>query len=78
MREVKVLGPGCPKCKALDELVRRVVDELNLPLAVEKVSDIGEIVKYGVLVTPALVVDGRVKTSGRVPPREEIKKWLTE
>jgi small redox-active disulfide protein 2 len=78
MREVKVLGPGCPKCKALDELVRRVVDELKLPVAVEKVSDIGEIVKYGVMFTPALVVDGRVKASGKVPPREEIEQWLTE
>ncbi|RJX18630.1 MAG: thioredoxin family protein, partial [Ammonifex sp.] len=69
---------GCPKCKALEELVLRVVAELNLPASVEKVTDIGEIVKYGVMLTPALVVDGQVKTSGRVPPREEIEKWLTE
>lgn len=78
MREVKVLGPGCPKCRALEEEVRKVVAELGLAVKVEKVSDVGEIIKYGVVLTPALVVDGEVKVSGRVPSREEIKRWLTE
>lgn len=76
MREVKVLGPGCPKCRALEEEVRRVVAELGLPVEVEKVSDIGEIVKYGIALTPALVVDGEVKVSGRLPNRKEIEEWL--
>ncbi|MEW6573647.1 MAG: thioredoxin family protein [Bacillota bacterium] len=78
MREIKVLGPGCPKCRALEEEVRKVVAELGLAVKVEKVSDVGEIIKYGVVLTPALVVDGEVKVSGRVPSREEIKRWLTE
>lgn len=78
MREVKVLGPGCPKCRALEEEVRKVVAELGLPVKVEKVTDVGEIINYGVMLTPALVVDGRVVVSGRVPPRDEIKRWLQE
>lgn len=78
MREVKVLGPGCPKCRALEEEVRKAVAELGLPARVEKVADVGEIINYGVMLTPALVVDGRVVVSGRVPSREEIKKWLRE
>lgn len=78
MREVKVLGPGCPKCRALEEEVRKAVAELGLPVKIEKVADIREIVSYGVMLTPALVVDGRVVVSGRVPSREEIKRWLAE
>ncbi|MEW6173967.1 MAG: thioredoxin family protein [Bacillota bacterium] len=78
MREVKILGPGCPKCKTLEEEVRRVVAELNLQAEVKKVTELGEILKYGVMLTPSLVVDGRVKVSGRVPAREEIKRMLTE
>uniref|UniRef100_A0A7C2EJ92 Thioredoxin family protein n=1 Tax=Ammonifex degensii TaxID=42838 RepID=A0A7C2EJ92_9THEO len=78
MREVKVLGPGCPRCRALEEEVRKAVAELGLPVKVEKVADVGEIINYGVMLTPALVVDGRVVSSGRVPSREEIKKWLAE
>ena len=78
MREVKVLGPGCPRCRALEEEVRKAVAELGLPVKVEKVADVGEIINYGVMLTPALVVDGRVVVSGRVPSREEIKKWLAE
>ncbi|MDI6631719.1 MAG: thioredoxin family protein [Bacillota bacterium] len=76
MREVKVLGPGCPKCRALEEEVRKVVAELGLPVKVEKVTGVGEIINYGVMLTPALVVDGRVVVSGRVPSRKEIKQWL--
>lgn len=78
VREIKVLGPGCPKCKALEEEVRRAVAELGLEAKVEKVTDVSEIIGYGVMLTPGLVVDGRVKASGRVPSREEIKRWLTE
>lgn len=78
MREIKVLGPGCPKCRALEEEVRKAMAELGLPARVEKVTDIREIVNYGVILTPALVVDGRVVSSGRVPSREEIKRWLQE
>ncbi|MEW6770590.1 MAG: thioredoxin family protein [Bacillota bacterium] len=78
MREVKVLGPGCPKCRALEEEVHKAVAELGLPVKVEKVADVGEIINYGVVLTPALVVDGRVVVSGRVPSQEEIKRWLTE
>lgn len=78
MREIKVLGTGCARCQMLEEEVRKAVAELGLPVRVEKVADIREIVSYGVMLTPALVVDGRVVVSGRVPSREEIKRWLAE
>ncbi|WP_334109423.1 thioredoxin family protein [Thermodesulfitimonas autotrophica] len=78
MREIKVLGTGCARCRALEGEVRRVVAELGLAAEVRKVSDMGEILSHGVMSVPALVVDGRVVVSGRVPSREEIKRWLQE
>ncbi len=76
MKEIKVLGPGCPKCEKLMELTKQAVDELGLGYPVEKVSDIGEIIKYGVAITPALVVDNEVKVMGKVPSVDEIKKMI--
>ncbi|MEG6616984.1 thioredoxin family protein [Peptococcaceae bacterium 1198_IL3148] len=76
--EIKVLGPGCKKCKDLDQRVREVLAENNLDANVEKIEDIGEIVQYGVMITPGLVIDGQVKMSGRVPSKEEIKKFIEE
>ncbi|RKX18489.1 MAG: thioredoxin family protein [Candidatus Zixiibacteriota bacterium] len=76
MKEIKVLGPGCPKCEKLMELTKQAVDELGLGYPVEKVSDIQEIIKYGVAITPALVVDNEVKVMGKVPSVDEIKKMI--
>jgi small redox-active disulfide protein 2 len=75
--EIKVLGTGCAKCQALEKVTREVVSELNLDASVEKVEDIMDIIAFGVMTTPALVVDGRVVVKGRVPSNAEIKQLLT-
>jgi small redox-active disulfide protein 2 len=73
---IKVLGAGCANCKKLEENTRKAVSELGIDATIEKVSDFKEIMAYGVMKTPALVVDGKVKIMGRVPSAEEIKKYL--
>jgi len=75
--EIKILGTGCPKCKTLEKLAREVVEQNGIDATVSKVEDIVEIMKYGVMTTPALVVDGKVEIKGRVPSYDEIKKVLT-
>lgn len=74
--KIKILGTGCPKCKKLEENVRKALDDVGIKADVVKVTDINEIVKYGVMSTPAIVVDGEVKCSGRISDVEEIKGWL--
>jgi small redox-active disulfide protein 2 len=76
MARIQVLGMGCPKCKKLAENAEAAAKELGLPGTVEKVADIKEIMRMGVMTTPALVVDGKVKVAGKVPSVEEIKKLL--
>ena len=76
--EIKILGPGCPKCKTLDKLTREVVEKNGIDAKITKVEDIMEIMKYGVMSTPALVVDEKVIVMGRVPSSDEIKQLLTK
>ena len=76
--EIKILGPGCPKCKTLEKLTREVVEKNGIDATVTKVEDIVEIMKYGVMTTPALVVNGKVEVKGRVPSADEIKQLLTK
>jgi small redox-active disulfide protein 2 len=76
MKKVEILGVGCQKCKFVEKRVRETIEELGIEAEVEEVTDMGKIMKYGVMVTPAVVVDGSVKAEGRIPTREEIKKWL--
>ncbi|GAB6181925.1 hypothetical protein JCM14036_32440 [Desulfotomaculum defluvii] len=76
--EIKVLGTGCKKCNELDKLVREVLSETNVVAKVEKVEDVGQIVQYGVMLTPGLVINGKVKMSGRVPGKADIKKMIEE
>jgi len=73
---IKVLGSGCANCKKLEKNTRRAVEELGIEATIEKVSEYKDIVAYGVMKTPALVVDEKVKLMGRVPSAEEIKKYL--
>lgn len=73
---IKILGTGCSKCKKLEENVKEAVKELGIEATVEKVQDIKDIMTYGVMNTPALVVDEQVKVMGRVPSVEDIKKYL--
>ncbi len=77
MKKVKVLGPGCPKCEELMKQTQAAVDELGLDCHFEKVTDIMTITSYGVMMTPALVVDGQVKVSGKVPSLDDLKKMLS-
>ncbi len=76
MKLIQVLGTGCAKCTKLKEDVELAVAELGVDAKVEKVDDIMKITEFGVMMTPALVVDGEVKISGRVPSAEEIKGYL--
>ncbi|MDD2304710.1 MAG: thioredoxin family protein [Prolixibacteraceae bacterium] len=76
--EIKILGTGCPKCKTLERLTRDVVEQNGIDASVTKVEDIVEIMKYGVMTTPALVVNGKVEIKGRVPSSDEIKQVLTK
>lgn len=76
--KIQVLGTGCPKCNKLSELTERVASDLGLDSKVEKVTDINAIVTAGVMMTPALLVDGQVKVSGRIPSEQELKSFLTE
>ncbi len=74
--EIKVLGPGCAKCKKTEKLVQEVIKEIGVDATVEKVSDMMQIASYGVFGTPSVIVDGEVKCTGKVPKKDDIKKWL--
>jgi small redox-active disulfide protein 2 len=76
--DIKILGPGCSKCKTLDKLTREVVEKNGINATITKVEDIMEIMKYGVMSTPALVVDEKVILKGRVPSSDELKQLLTK
>lgn len=76
--EIKVLGPGCPKCKTLEKATLEAVAQAGVDATVSKVEDIVEIMNYGVMQTPALVIDGKVVVKGRVPSVDDIKKLLTK
>ena len=74
--EIKVLGPGCAKCKAAYDVVEKVIKESNLNVTLRKVDDIVEMMSYNILTTPAVVIDEEVKIKGRIPSESEIKKLL--
>ncbi|WP_027366722.1 thioredoxin family protein [Desulfocurvibacter africanus] len=73
---IKVLGPGCPKCKETEKIVREAVAESGVAADVEKVSDLQEIMKHGVFSTPAVIVDGKVKAMGKVPSKKDVIAWI--
>ena len=74
--EIKILGTGCPKCKSLEKMTREVVEQNGFQATITKVEDIVEIMKYNIMATPALVVNGIVEIKGRVPSMDEIKQIL--
>lgn len=74
--KIHVLGPGCAKCNQLAEAVAKAGDELGITYDIEKVADFDKIMSFGVMMTPGLVIGGEVKSVGRVPPYDEIKKML--
>jgi len=76
MRQIQILGTGCPKCRKLTENAEAAAKELGVPYEIVKVTDINEIVKLGVLMTPGLAIDGQVKSVGKVLTAEQIKGYL--
>lgn len=75
-RTLQILGTGCPMCRKLAENAETAARRLGIPYRVEKVTDLEKIIAYGVMMTPALAVDGTIKVSGKVPPPEEIERML--
>jgi small redox-active disulfide protein 2 len=74
--DIKVLGPGCPKCQQAEKIVKEAVAEAGVDARVEKVTDTMEIAGYGVFGTPAVVVDGDVKSVGKIPKKQDVISWI--
>jgi small redox-active disulfide protein 2 len=77
MKKIQILGTGCPKCKALTQNAEAAAKEMGIEYQIEKVTEINEIMKFGVMMTPALVIDGQVKVVGKVISPEQIKAMLS-
>lgn len=78
MLDIKVLGPGCANCIKLENLVKEVVAEHNIPANVEKITDREKFFDYGIMLTPGLVVNGKVLSSGKIPTKSTLEHWLKE
>lgn len=76
MKKIIVLGPGCPRCETLAKLTRQAADQIGIEYEFEKVTDFKEFMKFGMMMTPGLVVDGELKVQGKVPSLDEIKSML--
>ncbi|HAM51719.1 MAG TPA: hypothetical protein DCP92_13940 [Nitrospiraceae bacterium] len=76
--DIKVLGMGCPQCDSLTKMIMDVLTEINLPAGVDHVTDIKEIARYGIMGSPALLINGKAVAAGSVPSRDKVKKWLVE
>lgn len=74
--EIKILGPGCAKCRKTEEMVKEALNESGAEATVEKVTDIMKIAGYGVMGTPAVVIDGEVKSVGKIPTKVDINSWI--
>ena len=75
---IKILGTGCAKCNTLEELAKKAVAELSLDAEIEKITDLENIMKYGVMMTPGLVINDQLKASGKIPSINQIKTWIHE
>ena len=78
MKNIQILGTGCPKCRKLTENARAAADQLGIEYRIEKITDVGRITQFGVMMTPALAVDGQVKSAGKVADVTEIKTMLAQ
>ena len=76
MKKLQILGTGCSKCKRLTEQVEQAAQQLGIEHQIEKVTDIEQIISFGVMMTPALAVDGQVKVAGNIPSIEELKRLI--
>ena len=74
--DIKVLGPGCPRCQQTEQNVKEALSEAGVEATFEKVTDTMEIAGYGVMGTPAVIIDGEVKSVGKIPNKEDIKIWI--
>lgn len=78
MLDIKVLGPGCSNCIKLENLVKEVTSGNNIAANIEKITDRNKFLDYGIMLTPGLVVNGKVLSSGKIPTKETLEHWLTE
>jgi len=76
--QIKVLGPGCPRCQEVYKRTQEVLAELNIAADIEKVTDIKQIMEYKILATPGLIVNGKVKCTGKIPAKSQIQQWIEE
>ena len=76
--DIKVLGPGCPKCSQTEKVVKEAVAEVGVAAQIEKVTDTMEIAGYGVFGTPAVVIDGEVKSVGKIPKKQDVISWINQ
>ena len=76
--EIRILGTGCPRCKEVEMRTINILAELKIAADIQKIKNINEIVSYGIYTTPGLVINGKLKSSGRIPSHEEIKAWIQE
>ena len=73
---IKILGTGCPKCKKLAKIVEKIIKENDIDADIEKITDMKDIMSYNVMMTPALVIDEEVKSTGQIPKKDKILEWL--
>jgi small redox-active disulfide protein 2 len=76
--KIEILGMGCPKCKKTTQNAQQAVEELGIDAEIAKVEDLDKITEYGVMITPALVIDGKIKVAGKIPSKQEIIDWIEE
>jgi small redox-active disulfide protein 2 len=74
--EIKVLGPGCPKCRQTEKIVKEALAEVGVEASVQKVTNTMEIAGYGVFGTPAVVIDGEIKSVGKIPSKKDVQSWI--
>lgn len=77
MKDIKVLGTGCAKCKSTVAIIEQVASANGIPVKLEKIEDMQQIVSYGVMSTPSVVIDGKVVHSGGIPTRDKVEEWLS-
>jgi small redox-active disulfide protein 2 len=78
MLNIKILGPGCPRCQEVEKRAKEVVQEMNIEANIEKVTDLKKIMEYKLLSTPGLVINEKVVISGKIPAKSQIKQWIEE
>ncbi len=76
--EIRILGPGCPRCQEVEKRTIDVLAEMNIAADVQKITDLKKIAEYKIMATPGLIINGKIKCSGKIPAKSEIRKWIEE